>query len=211
MGDRLGAWVSYESSLDKGVLPQIIVSVLGRTSGPALTYPVVFPTLHGFYGPDLALDVVCSKKLGCTGRSMPDDNLVVWDQMYPHNPGGSITAPFQFALYSQAGLPSALLGSVLLGAALAVVWRTVRARSLRGPWSELLGAITILAAVNLALDSPRNGLLVSYGALWGVAFVVFLAAASRRMQRLRVRPARQTERLAEPNSPRATRPYDLPR
>src|SRR2546428_4528197 len=166
IGGQLLAWLSYEASLERGVIPQIAVSVLGRTSAPALTYPAVFPSMHGFYGPDLALDVVCSRRIGCYGRAMPDDNLVVWDRMYPNNPGGSITAPFQFALYSQAGLPWALFGALILGMVLAIWWRAVRSRLFGAPWSELAGAVTIVLVVHLALDSARNALLVSFVALW---------------------------------------------
>jgi hypothetical protein len=210
LGEQLAAWAEYESSLDRGVTPQIVVSILGRTSGPALTYTIVFPAAHRFYGPDLALDVLCSRRIGCSGRTMPDDNIVVWERMYPNNAGGSVTAPFQFALYSQAGIPWALAGAIALGAILAIWWRAVRARALGAPWSELAGAVGILLAVNLALDSPRNSLLVSYGALWGLAFVLVIAALDRW---LAVRSREASARVArmpaapttEPRSARSSR------
>lgn len=155
-----------------------ILAPLMRTSAPALYYPIVFPDSHPFYGPDLGLDVVCSRRIGCSGLRMPDDNLVVWDYMNPSLHGGSITAPFQFALYSQAGIPGALVGSVLLGLLLALTWRFARSDVLPPTVSSLTGAAVVLLALNLALDSPRNSIVVSYGALWAFVFSAFALSAT---------------------------------
>lgn len=155
-----------------------ILAPLMRTSAPALYYPIVYPDSHPFYGPDLGLDIVCSRRIGCSGLRMPDDNLVVWDYMNPSLHGGSITAPFQFALYSQAGVPGALFGSLLLGVLLAVTWRVARGAVFPPVVSSLAGAAVVLLSVNLALDSPRNSILVSYGALWAFVFSVFVLSAT---------------------------------
>jgi hypothetical protein len=92
--------------------------------------------------------------------------------MNPQFHGGSITAPFQFALYGQGGLVPAVLGSIVLGFFIGAGWRFVRAGPLPGDWGALFGAILVLLATNLALDSPRNSVLVSYGAVWGALFLI---------------------------------------
>jgi len=166
-----------------GVVMYSLLAPLMRTSAPALYYTIVFPDLHAFYGPDVGLDIVCSKRIGCSGLRMPDDNLVVWDYMNPVLHGGSVTAPFQFALYSQAGVPGAVVGSLLLGFVLAVAWRFARSGVLSPIMSSMWGAATVVLSINLALDSPRNSIIVSYGAMWAFLFIVlaslgtFLAAA----------------------------------
>lgn len=161
-----------------------------RTSAPALYYSVVFPEAHPFYGPDFGLDIVCSKRIGCSGLRMPDDNLVVWDYMNPALGGGSVTAPFQFALYSQAGVLGATLGGLLLGALLAAGWRVAQSYRLPPVISDLLSAVVILLALNLALDSPRNSIIVSYGAFWGVAFVLIALFLMRGVKPVRsMRPS----------------------
>ncbi len=161
-----------------GIVVYSILAPLMRTSAPALYYTIVFPEFHPFYGPDFGLDIVCSHRIGCYGLAMPNDNLVVWDYMNPQLHGGSITAPFQFALYSQAGVPGALVGSLALGAVLAVAWRFARSTVIPPIASDVSSAVVILLAINLALDSPRNSIVVSYGALWGLGFVVLASFAT---------------------------------
>lgn len=155
-----------------------ILAPLMRTSAPALYYPIVFPEAHPFYGPDLGLDIFCSRRIGCSGLRMADDNLVVWDYMNPSLHGGSIAAPFQFALYSQAGVPGAIVGSLALGLLLAMAWRFARSAVLPPIASSVSGAAVILLSINLALDSPRNSIVVSYGALWAFVFVLFASFAT---------------------------------
>ena len=185
-----------------GVAIYSMLAPLMRTSAPALYYPIVFPEIHGFYGPDLGQDIVCSRKIGCSGLRMPDDNLVVWDYMNPALHGGSITAPFQFALYSQAGLAGAFVGSVVLGFVLALAWRLARSAATPPLWSSLLGAVVVLLAVNLALDSPRNSIVVTYGALWGFVFIAALAAGVIVARRRFVAPALQTDAALDVTSRR---------
>lgn len=169
------------------------VGVLMRTSAPALYYPIVFPGAHPFYPLDLAQDVVCSPRLGCRNQGMPDDNIVVWDYMNPQLHGGSIAAPFQFALYSQGGVQIAALGAFVLGLILAAAWRLVIATALPAVWAALLGASVSLLAINLAIDSPRNSILVSYGALWALLVLVILVAAIHGMNS--IRPFRSFSRV----------------
>lgn len=138
-----------------------LLSPFTRTSISAFYYVDVFPAQHSFYGLDIGLDI-----LGLGG--MPDDNLVVWAAMYPNMPGGSVSAAYQFALYSQVGLGGALLGSALVGALLAVGWSYLMAPGRSALVSSVLGAFLLLFAVFLAIDSLRNSLISSYGLLWGV-------------------------------------------
>lgn len=152
-----------------------LVGTLMRTSEPALYYPVVYPGVHSFYPIDLGQDIVCSPRLGCRNQGMPDDNLVVWDYINPQFHGGSVTAPFQFALYAQGGLVPALAGALVLGFVLGVAWQG--AMMLPRIWAGVSGSLLIVLAVNLALDSARNSLLVSYGAIWGAIFIILAALA----------------------------------
>ncbi len=152
-----------------------VVGTLMRTSEPALYYPVVYPGLHSFYPLDLGQDIVCSPRLGCRNQGMPDDNLVVWDYMNPQFHGGSVTAPFQFALYAQGGLVPAMAGALVLGFLLGLAWRA--AMILPRIWAGLSGALVIILAVNLALDSARNSVVVTYGAMWGAIFLILCAVA----------------------------------
>ena len=177
-----------------GVTIYSLLAPMMRTSAPALYYVLVFPDHHAFYGPDVGLDIFCSRRIGCSGLRMPDDNIVVWDYMNPALHGGSVTAPYQFGLFAQAGLIGAFVGSILLGALLALVWRAARSASASAPWSSLLSASTVLLAINLALDSPRNGIVVSYGALWAFAFVGLAALAVTTLGRIRpaMVPAKST-------------------
>jgi hypothetical protein len=110
---------------------------------------------------------------------MPDDNIVVWNYLAPSMPGGRMSAPFQFGLYSQVGVLWALVGAVLVGGALAMVWRFVRNPMMPGVWASLGGALVVLLSVFLALDSARNSLLASYGVFWGFLFVAGAAGLQK--------------------------------
>jgi hypothetical protein len=150
---------------------------LTRTAGAAVYYPTVFPEQHEFYGLDLGQDL-----LGF--GEFPDDNLVVYDAMYPGG-RGTAAAPFQFVLYSQVGLVGGLLGSAAVGAILALLWRIGRASAWPRAYASLFGALTILLAVYYAMESLRNGVLVSYGVLWGYLFVLLLAGLTAAAARIR--------------------------
>ena len=142
-----------------------LLSPFTRTSLPAFYYAEIFPSKKPFFGMDLAQDV-----LGI--GSMPDDNRVVWAVMYPSTPGGSASAPFQFILYSQVGLSGALVLSALVGVVLAFAWTCLTSGRRSNPTQAVLGAILIIFAVYLAIDSPRNSLISSYGLAWGVLLVL---------------------------------------
>jgi hypothetical protein len=140
------------------------LSFLMRTPGPALYYPVMFPHRHPYYNLDLGQDI-----LGF--GSMPDDNHVVWRAMYPDTAGGA-TAPFNFVLYSQGGTAVGLIGTAVVGALVALCW--VLALWSRGGVNtrSLLGVLLLLFVMHLSIDSLRNTSLVSYGFIWGGAFVL---------------------------------------
>jgi hypothetical protein len=144
-----------------------VLSPLTRTSAPALYYPIIYPGKHRFYAPDLGLDMVG------IGR-FPDDNLVVWHYLNPKTPG-STAVPFQFTLYSQGGIIVALVGSLILGVILALAWRFALSPVLPLAWSSLVGAIVMLFAVYVSIDSLRNSTTVSYGVGWGLVFIACAA------------------------------------
>lgn len=180
---KLGDQLQFESRRESIALYSLI-SPLTRTSAPALYYPIVYPEEHAFHRIDVGQDV-----LGV--GAMPNDNVVVWHFMNPTIPG-TTTAPFQFVLYSQGGLLVALVGSALTGLLLALLWRLVRSPRLQSTWSSLLGSMVLLLAVYLAIDSPRNSTLVSYGVLWGFLFVAAAAlltgVVNRALQRTAAEP-----------------------
>ena len=131
-----------------------------------------------FFHVDLAQDM-----LGI-GR-MPHDNLVVNDILWPYQKGGSVAVPFHFVLYSQGGLPVALLGSFLVGSFFSAVWYPLsRSRRLSMAGSLLAGLVLTFAWLN-AIDSLRNNFLASYGVFWGAlpVVVIYLWAEGNRRQR----------------------------
>jgi hypothetical protein len=160
-----------------GILVYSVLAPVVRTSAPALYYPVVYPDEHGFYGLDVGQDV-----LGV--GAMPNDNVVIWNQMNPDFPGGNIAAPFQFPLYSQVGLSGALPLSAVLGFLLALLWRGATAAAWPRPWASLFAAIVVVLGMYFAIDSPRNSTLVSYGVLWAFLFIAAAAVCVHLINRL---------------------------
>ena len=158
------------------VVAYAALAPLTRTAGPSIYYPVVFPDEHPYYGLDLGQDV-----LGV--GDAPDDNRVIWDRM---NRGveGSVATPFQFALYSQVGLLPTLALSVLIGFLVALAWRMAHDPRWPRLWSALLSSLVTLLGIYLAIESPRNSILVSYGVAWGFLFVLGAALAITMTRRL---------------------------
>lgn len=156
-----------------------LLSPFTRTSLPSFYYAEGFPDAHPYFGLDLGQDI-----LGI--GSMPTDNRVVWDMMYPDLPGGAASASFQFVLYSQMGLAGGLIGAAVVGAALGAAWACLLTWRRDGPLRPVLGALLLLLAIYLAIDSPRNSLMASYGLLWGVGLAIGLwgldALAGRRLR-----------------------------
>jgi hypothetical protein len=171
------------------------LSPLTRTSAPALYYPVIYPGEHPFYGLDVGQDV-----LGF-GAS-PDDNLVVWERMN-HNLKGSTAAPFQFNLYSQVGVVGALAGSFLIGFGLCLAWRLTASLDWHPVWECLAGALVLLFSIDLAIDSFRNSLIVSYGVGWGLVFLALTVIALATYERVR-RAFRLDDRQLDPQVDRPT-------
>ena len=146
------------------VISYVLLAPMTRTSLPAMNYPIVFPSLHSYYGLDWGQDI-----LGFGG--MPDDNLVIWKHMYPNLPGGSAGAPFQFALYSQVGVVWTMLLCGLLGVVLGAMWRGILISGTSITVRSLWGAVLLLFSIYLAIDSIRNSLLSSYGVIWPLLII----------------------------------------
>jgi hypothetical protein len=187
--------VIAEGGKGQTVLLYALLGPLNRTSVSALYYPVVFPDIHPYYGLDLGQDML-SKLPWFQFPPMPDDNVVIWEYMAPTMPGGRTAAPFQFVLYSQIGLLGALLGSAVIGALLALAWRCVQDRALPTVWSSLAGSLVVLLSMFLAMDSARNSLLVSYGVLWGLLFIVMAMGLVFLINRVGLRQMGLSRRLA---------------
>jgi hypothetical protein len=168
--DRLSS--SLPGKHRDAILAYAVVSPFTRSAVPALYYPVVFPKHHPFYGLDLGLDV-----LGI--GQMPDDNIVLWNYLNPNLPGGAVTGPYQFVLYSQVGLVGAVVVSLFVGGFLALFWRVSQSSRVSRPWDVLLGALVLVLAAYLGIDSARNSLIVSYGVGWGFLFVGLAAGTTQ--------------------------------
>ena len=146
------------------VLVYTLLAPMTRSSLPAMYYPIIFPEQHGYYGLDFGQDI-----LGF--GEMPDDNLVIWNHMYPNLPGGSAYSSYQFTLYSQAGVVWTLLLCSLVGAALAVMWKIILAADINRIYRSLMGTVLILFSIHITIDSIRGSLLVSYGVIWPWLFI----------------------------------------
>jgi tryptophan-rich sensory protein len=115
---------------------------------------------------------------------MPDDNRVVWDFIEPNVPGGSVTAPFQFSLYSQIGVTGALILSCIVGFFIGRAWCLLIYQQVEFMLGSLLGALIVLLSIHIAIDSLRHSLVSSYGMVWGGVFVGFAWLISRLITRL---------------------------
>ena len=139
---------------------------LTRTSISALYYPIVFPEHEPFYGIDIGLDVIGF-------GYMPDDGIVVWKYMNPDIPG-STSAPFQYVIYSQIGLPWTLAVCIFLGFIVGVSWRCVNLPISPKDLTTVAGVYLVVSSMYLAIDSPRNILLSSYGVVFAMIFLVLI-------------------------------------
>lgn len=157
-------------SRNSAIFAYALLAPLTRTSAPSLYYPVVFPAKHEYYGLDLGQDI-----LGF--GEMPDDNYVVYRYMNPDIPGATV-APFQFVLFSQVGWIGALIGSLIMGIILRVLWSPTLKAKVSPIWSSLFGGMVILLAIYIAIDSLRNSVVVSYGVGWGFAFLIVVRLLS---------------------------------
>jgi len=174
-GKELPALVSFDRHAvpprtGQAVALYVFFAPLTRTSVPAIAYAEAFPDRIPYYHLDLALDI-----LGI-GR-MPDDNRVVSRLIWPGQKGASAVAvPFHFALFSQGGIGIALLGALLAGAAIGVMWYALSAANQLSISGSLAASLVLILAWMISTDSLRNALLASYGVLWGAVPVVLIWA-----------------------------------
>lgn len=154
-------------SRKKSLFLYTMMAPLTRTSAPAMAYPIVFPAEKNFYNLDIGQDIIGFGK-------MPDDNLVVWNKLWPDVPNGAVAAPYQFVLYSQGGMYVAFIGSFLLGIFIAYAWSLVIYSKKVDKYTSCIGSLVMLFSIYLAIDSFRNSIFVSYGVLWPAAIVIFM-------------------------------------
>ena len=124
--------------------------------------------------------------------AMPDDNLLIYSVLWPEHGIGAIGAPFPVALYSQGGLWLAFLGSLLVGLGLALAWRHVSRQPRPTILCSLYGAVILVFAAFIAIDSVRNSLIVSYGMAWGLVALALIFAIARFSSRMGTVPAAMT-------------------
>lgn len=146
-----------------------VFSLIARSPGPVLYYPVVFPKQHEFYSFDIGQNMLGFGK-------MPDDNLVIWQAMYPNQPGGA-TAPINFVFYSQGGLGVVYIGMFIVGMLIALCWH-LTLNSKGGIYLRSLFGISLLVySMHLSIDSLRNTTSVTYGYIWAGLLMLVLYAA----------------------------------
>lgn len=193
---------------NKAVLFYALMAPLTRTSAPAISYPVVYPREHPYYRLDLGQDI-----LGF--GSMPDDNLIVWNKLWPTTPGGTTMAPYHFVLYAQGGFIVSLVGAFFAGLLLGMWWRTVVAVPRPSITASLLAGLCFLFGIYLALDSARNSIVSSYGLIWPVLTLLGLSIIGDRLQKWRFSseeactfpsPEPATYQLRNQQSPSSGRP-----
>ncbi|GAB5429118.1 MAG: hypothetical protein Devi2KO_25770 [Devosia indica] len=148
-----------------------IVNLTMRTSVPAVYYIAVFPDLHPYYSLDLGQDII---GIG----AMPNDNFIVWNQMYPEMPG-VVAAPFNFVLFSQGGLWVVMAMSAITGLVLGVIWALILRSSGSMAVRAAIGAVVVVGTMHLALDALRNSVIVSYGFAWGLMPLLVLLLIGR--------------------------------
>lgn len=136
------------------------VGLLNRTAYFSIAYPIVFPEYLNYYPLDLGIG------------NMPNDSQVVYAMLNPQNPTGSGSAPFFTVLYSQGGLLPAIIGSLIVGICFALVWKRILYMPRPGIATAALGSMELLFAVLMAMASGRDSLLVSYGMLWPVFWLL---------------------------------------
>ncbi|KJS18995.1 MAG: hypothetical protein VR78_03740 [Hoeflea sp. BRH_c9] len=153
------------------------VGLTMRNSVPAVYYIATFPERHPFYRLDLGQDI-----LGF--GAMPDDNHVVWSQMYPEMPG-VVAAPYNFVLYSQGGLAISYMMSAVIGLAVGLIWALVLKARGSIALRAAFGSVVVVGTMHLALDALRNTIIVSYGFAWGLVPLLVLLIAGGVTDRLR--------------------------
>jgi hypothetical protein len=167
----------------EGLVWEVALGPTTRLAGPAIAYAALYPARHPFYPPDLALDV-----LGI--GAAPDDNQTSWALLFPDNPGGTNSVPFAFVFYTQGGLVTAILGTLLLGILLGSAWRLVGGGRRGGGAAASLAALIIIFSVLVAGDSARNAAISSYGVVWPALAVGAVMGAARGLRWARMRPMR---------------------
>jgi hypothetical protein len=177
-----GAIARIQSNRVLSITLYVLLSPLTRTSVAAVTYPVIFPAVQPYYHLDVGQDI-----LGF--GAMPDDNLLIYGVLWPEHERGAIGAPFQFVLYSQGGLLLACMGSLLVGLALAIAWRPLQEADRPTAIGSLYGALIVVLAAFLAIDSIRNSLIVSYGMAWGLVALALIGAGARYCSHVHPMPA----------------------
>lgn len=148
-----------------------------RTSVPSVYYVAVFPDLHPYFPVDLGQDI-----LGF--GTMPNDNFIIWNQMYPDMPG-IVAAPFNFVLYSQGGLTVTYCMSAIMGMIIGFAWALVLRSRTTIALRATLGSVIVVGTIHLALDALRNTIIVSYGFGWALILLVVLLIAASLSERRR--------------------------
>lgn len=146
------------------------VGFLNRTAYATIVDVAIFPKVYDYYPLDLGLDM-----LGI--GNPPDENLVAAMIMYPsmENPG-STPVPYYITLYTQGGIIVAIIGSILVGFCLGFSWMLALTR--KHVLNYVFGAWICVFAVMISMNSGRNALFASDGAVWPVFALGCMALCS---------------------------------
>lgn len=145
------------------------VGMLNRTAYATIVDIVAFPEYQEFYPIDIGLDI-----LGF--GTCPDENLLAGKILYPgiDNPG-SYPVPYYVALYTQGGVLVAIIGSIIVGLSMGFCWGWLLKRM--NVHTILFGALIVSFSTAIAINSGRNALLASDGAIWPLLLLGMLFVA----------------------------------
>jgi len=145
--------------------------MLNRTACASIVYPVLFPEFLDYYPFDY-------------GRGPgTDDSTVVYSIL---NPGyyGSMSAPFYVVFYSQGGLAVSVIGSFIVGFLMGFFWNMlIRSGSVSLPGS-VFGGLVFFACIMVALTSPRDSIMSTYGVIYPLAFFLLFYLANNIVAKL---------------------------
>lgn len=142
----------------------LLSTVFARSASPAIYY-----LIHYGRNEKQPLDLPFDGKT-------TTDNFDVAKFMFPQLTDVSVSASYQFNLFSQGGLPLAIFGSVALGVFLRLLLIAIYSIKHSSPELFSLAFSWLIYGVVLVFsESLRETFLSSYGALWGIGITLVFA------------------------------------
>ena len=172
---------SWHSLIDSTPTPPanlafFLHSITSRSALPSFYYVADFPSTTPYTGVNVPF-------LGTSSGKFHND--LVNESMYPGELGTSYSG-WAFALYSEAGLLWALVGSMLLGAGIGAWW-IMCCRILRAELLVVAQALTITFLLLLNTDDWVNNAVSSYGILYPTAALIIINSIAPRQRLCKLR------------------------